>query len=153
MQETGALPERLSRIGIQTYYIEQLTRSVSPIRDLHSLIRLVLLFRRIRPDIVHTHSSKTGLLGRIAARLARVPAVVHTAHRFSFPAANSKLSRAIYFLMEYIGGKSCDALIVLSESDRNISMNQLRIPAEKVHHIPNGVDVSIHSCSEEPATA
>ncbi|MBO1915824.1 glycosyltransferase [Providencia rettgeri] len=48
-------------------------------------------------DIVHTHSSKTGVIGRIAAKLAGVPMVIHTVHGFSFPSAKGKLTKLIYF--------------------------------------------------------
>ena len=57
-----------------------LGREIAPLSDLRALVGLHRLFRAWRPTIVHTHTAKAGLLGRIAARTARVPVVVHTYH-------------------------------------------------------------------------
>jgi glycosyltransferase involved in cell wall biosynthesis len=66
--------------GVIPVLIPELGRAIRPGRDLAALIRLVRLFRRIQPDIVHTHTAKAGALGRLAARLVRVPATIHTFH-------------------------------------------------------------------------
>src|SRR5262249_16267032 len=71
----------------------QLVRAVNPWKDWSALCRLTTLFRNSRPDIVHTHSGKAGVLGRLAAARAGVPIIVHTIHgpsfgRFQGPLAN-----------------------------------------------------------------
>lgn len=60
--------------------VPNLVRSIHPIADARAVVELYRAFKRIRPDVVHTHSSKAGVLGRVAARAARVPVVVHTLH-------------------------------------------------------------------------
>ena len=64
--------------------IAPLSRSISPLTDLMGLYRLIALFRKQKYDLVHTHTPKANMLGRLAARLARVPLVVATEHGFFF---------------------------------------------------------------------
>ena len=82
----GILDEEASRLGVPVRFVPSLQRPIRPHRDLAALARLVRLFREVRPDIVHTHSSKAGMVGRLAARLAGVPNVVHTIHGYGFHA-------------------------------------------------------------------
>lgn len=76
-------PEFTSRKGVLTV-IPELIRPVSPWQDWRALKQLTQLFRAQQPDVVHTHSGKAGFLGRLAARRARVPVVIHTVHGPSF---------------------------------------------------------------------
>ncbi|MCI0567317.1 MAG: glycosyltransferase, partial [Acidobacteria bacterium] len=69
---------------LQTHWIPELVREVNPARDFVALMKLTRLLRRLKPDLVHTHSSKAGILGRWAAHLAGVGVVVHTIHGFGF---------------------------------------------------------------------
>lgn len=140
-KEEGALTTAIEQLELSAHYAPGLVRRISPHRDISAVLQLYGLFKRLAPDILHTHSSKTGILGRIAGRLGGVPVVIHTVHGYAFPYASSWLVRSIYFLMEYLGGKLGDALVVLNESDRQIAMKRLHIAEEKVHLIPNGVDV------------
>jgi len=66
--------------GVTPVVIPELGRAIRPARDLTALIKLIRLFRALRPDIVHTHTAKAGTLGRLAARLARIPVKIHTFH-------------------------------------------------------------------------
>jgi len=68
------------RRGCRIVSVPGLGREVTPTRDLIALLQLVRLFRRERPAIVHTHTSKAGFIGRLAARIARVPVVIHQPH-------------------------------------------------------------------------
>jgi glycosyltransferase involved in cell wall biosynthesis len=90
--------ERLS--GVACHWIPTLVREVSPWRDLRALVDLWRLFRRERPDIVHTHSSKAGILGRWAAWLAGVPVIVHTAHGFGFNDYQRPWVRRLFICLE-----------------------------------------------------
>ena len=104
-KESGALSGAVQQLGLSTYFISSLVRPISPIRDFSALVKLISIMRQLAPDIIHTHSSKTGILGRIAGRLSGVPVVMHTVHGFSFPYASSRIVRLIYFLMEYFSGE------------------------------------------------
>lgn len=82
--------------------IPALGREIRPGKDVLALFSLVRHLKRIRPQIVHTHSSKAGILGRLAAFLARVPIVIHTVHGFSFSPFQPALKRNFYLLFEKI---------------------------------------------------
>jgi len=78
--------EALSRLDGALTFVPSLVHPIRPIRDLVAVRDLARAFRRLRPAIVHTHSSKAGIVGRAAARLAGVPLVVHSIHGFGFHA-------------------------------------------------------------------
>ena len=81
----GLLVDWANRIpSLKRVWNPWLVREVRPIKDMMALLNLWRLFRRERPQIVHTHSTKAGIIGRWAARLAGVPLVFHTAHGFGF---------------------------------------------------------------------
>ncbi|MFZ5590688.1 MAG: glycosyltransferase family 4 protein [Bacillota bacterium] len=103
--------------GIECIKVPQLVREISPGRDLLALYWLWRFFRRQRPDVVHCHSSKAGILGRLAARLAGVPAKVFTVHGWSFYAPTHPLIRKFYIWLEKIAAHWGDALVFVSEAD------------------------------------
>lgn len=138
-KEPGPLTEAVQKEGVASHYVQDLVRPIAPRKDWRAFMGLLNTLRALKPHILHTHSSKTGMLGRLAARMAGVPVVVHTVHGFAFPFASSRLVYSIYFLVEFIGARFCDALIVLNESDRRIAVDQLKMKADKVRLIPNGV--------------
>lgn len=81
----GMLDAEAARIaGLDLTFVDDLVRHISPLRDARAVRQLVGVLRRLRPHIVHTHSSKAGILGRLAARIAAVPVRVHSIHGFGF---------------------------------------------------------------------
>jgi glycosyltransferase involved in cell wall biosynthesis len=84
--------------------VPSLVRPVNPPMDMLALKRLTQIFRRARPDIVHTHSGKAGILGRLAARRARVPIIIHTIHGPSFGPFQGKLANAVFLAAERRAG-------------------------------------------------
>jgi glycosyltransferase involved in cell wall biosynthesis len=82
----GSEPEQfeLLRPEVRVWAASRMVWDLSPVLDVAGLIQLVSMMRRIRPDIVHTHQSKAGILGRVAAFLTRVPIVIHTVHILPF---------------------------------------------------------------------
>jgi hypothetical protein len=70
--------------GIEVIDLPSLVRRISPFNDIRAFISIFLLLRRSKPDIVHTHTSKAGILGRLAAWMARVPIIIHTPHGHVF---------------------------------------------------------------------
>jgi glycosyltransferase involved in cell wall biosynthesis len=105
-------------LGCPVHFVPSLVRAVRPHRDLAALWRLTRLLRRERPDIVHTHSSKAGILGRLAARLAGVPVVVHTFHGFGFNREQSPWSRALFVASERFCARFATRLVAVSEANR-----------------------------------
>lgn len=113
----GSLIEHARSLGVPLTVLPELLREVRPARDLLALARLTGMIRRGKYSIVHSHSSKAGILGRQAARLARVPVIIHTVHGWSFHAHLSPPVRAAYIQMERRMAAYTDALIVVSSGD------------------------------------
>lgn len=95
-----------------------LKHPIRPAADLLAVFRLARLLRRARIDLLHTHSSKAGILGRLAGALARVPAVVHTVHGWSFNDTQGAAVRRFYVTLERAAAKRTDRLVFVSEADR-----------------------------------
>jgi glycosyltransferase involved in cell wall biosynthesis len=111
----GLLVDWASRIeGLDRVWLPSLIREVRPIQDLKALFSLMTLFRREKPQIVHTHSSKAGILGRWAARLAGVPFIFHTAHGFGFHDFQRPLVKSIYVWLERVTTRITTKLVVVS---------------------------------------
>ncbi|EOX8526928.1 glycosyltransferase family 4 protein [Salmonella bongori] len=138
----GPLTEKLKELHIQYFCVRELCREISIINDLKAIRKIYQILRMTNADIVHTHSSKTGVIGRIAAKIAGIKRVIHTVHGFSFPSAKSKRAYLLYYILEYIVKYFTDALIVLNEKDRRIACQKLHYAPKNVYLIPNGVDVS-----------
>jgi glycosyltransferase involved in cell wall biosynthesis len=96
----------------------RLRHPISPFRDTIALTALAGILRGRRIDLVHTHSSKAGMLGRWAARLAGVPRVVHTVHGWSFNDEQAPARRHFYQVLERMTASLTDRIIVVSEADR-----------------------------------
>lgn len=117
-------------------------RAISPRSDLAALWRLVGLFRRERFDIIHLHSSKAGFLGRLAARIANVSAiVVYSPHGLSFLSDQPPARRWLYRTLERLAGRLGDRVIAVSPSERQIIIEQGLARADQVACISCGVQV------------
>src|SRR5205814_2178647 len=80
----GSLESAMAARSVPLIVVPELVRPVHPWKDFLALRKLETLFRKSRPDVVHTHSGKAGILGRLAAARAAVPVIVHTIHGPSF---------------------------------------------------------------------
>ncbi|WP_312268162.1 glycosyltransferase family 4 protein [Pseudescherichia sp.] len=138
----GPLTEALSELNIQTFYVGELCRDISLKKDIVAIYKLYNYIKNEQFDVVHTHSSKTGVLGRIAAKLAGVSNIIHTVHGFSFPAASNKRKYYLYFFLEWVAKFFTDKLIVLNKDDEDTSLHKLKYKRKQVHLIANGVDTS-----------
>ena len=104
--------------GFRLIFINDLIRAVQPIRDLKSLWKLYRLLSRLHPDIVHTNSSKAGIIGRLAARLTGVAHIIHSPHGHIFYGYYSPLVSRIFILMERLVAHSTDKILNLTEFGR-----------------------------------
>jgi glycosyltransferase involved in cell wall biosynthesis len=104
----GRLWERAHAAGVRTVEIPTLVERISPAEDLAALRALRTLIRRERFDVVHTHCAKAGAIGRVAARLAGAPVVVHTYHAFPFHGYMGAARRAAYVGVERAVGRLTD---------------------------------------------
>src|SRR5262245_11709889 len=110
----GLLVDWANRIpALRREWNPSLIREVRPLTDARAFLSLWQFFRRERPKIVHTHSSKAGILGRWAARLAGVPLIFHTAHGFGFNDFQRPAVRRLYIWLERITGKITTKLFIV----------------------------------------
>lgn len=137
----GSLIEATKEIGVPVYIISDLIREISLKNDLKALVQLIRLYRNLQVDIVHTHTSKAGILGRLAGRLAKVSVVIHTVHGFAFTAPIPKWQKKLYIALEKMAGRWCDALIFISKPLMT-EAGRLGIGDPKTYAlIPSGIDV------------
>jgi len=97
--------EDARRRGCRMMPVPWLGREVRPAHDLAAVLALVRHFRRLRPVLVHTHTSKAGFVGRLAARLARVPAVIHQPHGHVFYGYWSRRRTALFVALERLAAR------------------------------------------------
>lgn len=114
----GSLVDRARTGGYEFDEIDALVRPVRPARDVQALFALQRCFERWRPDVVHTHSSKAGVLGRRAAHRTRVPVTVHTIHGMSFNRTQSWPIRTAYTWAERWCAEWCHAIVCVADAMR-----------------------------------
>lgn len=108
--------------GVPLTLVPSLVRPVSPFKDFRALIRLAALFRKQQSDVVHTHSGKAGFVGRLAARIAGVPIIVHTIHGPSFGSFQSSTANAAFRTAERIAGAVTDHFVVVAHAMSEMSL-------------------------------
>ncbi|HUG19584.1 MAG TPA: glycosyltransferase family 4 protein [Planctomycetaceae bacterium] len=111
----GSLLDQARDAGIDVRVIPELRRSINPLNDWKSYHRLLWLLRELKPDLVHTHSSKGGVIGRAAARKLRIPAV-HTIHGAAFHYGQSAVLRSLYIRAERWAAKRTDHFITVCDA-------------------------------------
>ena len=126
---------------VTRFEIADLVRPVSPLKDLRALAELRSSIRRFQPHLVHTHSSKAGVLGRLAARLEKVPVVIHTVHGFGFTPLQSTVKKAAYLSVEKLAARWTDHFVAVSRVnlDRGVELGLWK--ADQASVIRAGVDL------------
>ena len=124
--------------GLGLVDLDVIRRPIRPVWEGRGILRLARFLRESSYSLVHTHTSKAGFVGRLASRLAGIPAVVHTVHGFAFHEQSSLLSQTAYSTLERVAARFCDRIITVSEHHRERAI-QLGIgKADQVVAIPNG---------------
>jgi len=126
---------------LSRFEIADLVRPIAPRSDLKALAALRSSVRRFKPHVVHTHSSKAGVLGRLAARLERVPVVVHTVHGFGFTPLQSPVKRAAFLGAERLAARWTDHFVAVSRVnlDRGVELGLWK--PERASVIRAGIDL------------
>ena len=146
--------EQRSRDSADALFLfPEMKRPVNPRQDNRVIKQMTRLIEREKYDIVHTHCSKAGVIGRIAARRAGVPVVVHTCHAFGWQVARQpeaslakKLASAakqrLYLGVDRYAASISDALITVAELNKKDAVEHRLAPADKISTIYSGIDMS-----------
>lgn len=126
--------------GIKTYSLKYMGRSISPINDIKTLIQLIRIIMLEKPEIVHCHSWKAGVLGRIAAFLCRVKQIYFTVHGWSVLSYSDRIVKAIFIMLEKLLGMLTTKLICVCEEDRILGAQLKIAPSDKFYTIYNGIE-------------
>lgn len=145
---TGYLTQRAEAAGIATYIVPGLVRSPNLRRDFQALVGLIRLIRRLRPDVVHAHTYKAGLLGRLASFLCGVPSV-YTAHTWCFQPGTGVWWKKIGLLGEWLSSRLSFRIITVSEANRALALS-FRVGSDsRIETIHNGLrDLNIRARPE-----
>ena len=135
---TGPFVDELRRQNTPTVVLRHLSRPINPVRDLRALREIRGVLRDLRPDLLSTHSSKAGILGRLAARSLRIPALL-TAHGWNFTPGIPAREAAVYRQIERFVGLFTSQIITVSEFDRRLALEAGLVGEDRVVTVHNGM--------------
>ena len=136
------LVDALRQAGVSWIRIPELQRPVHALRDFQALFSLRKTIRTLRPDIVHTHSSKAGVLGRLAARLAGVPRILHTPHGHVFQGYYGPATTRFFIRLERLAARFTERIVVLTDTEAKQHLAVGIGRPEQFVRIPSGVDLA-----------
>ena len=137
----GEWVEWARRAADRVHLLPNMKREISPAHDVAIVRDLVRLYRREGYDIVHTHSSKAGIVGRVAAHLARVPIIVHTVHGLPWYDGMPGTSRRLYQTLERVASGYSTRVITVAEANRQELIAKRMIEPDRVVTIYSGIAV------------
>jgi glycosyltransferase involved in cell wall biosynthesis len=149
----GSLWDKAEATACRLVRTPALRRAVRPFRDWRAFLELARLFKRIRPDVVHTHSSKAGILGRAAAARAGVPIVIHTIHGMSFNRTQSAPVRWLYRALERGVARHTTAFVTVADAMIEQAVAAGIAPADRFTTIRSGLETDRFGPSPEQRAA
>jgi glycosyltransferase involved in cell wall biosynthesis len=135
---SGPYVDALRAAGVETIALQHLSAAIRPVRDLRALAEIHSVLKRIRPDLVSTHSSKAGILGRVAARFLGLP-VVYTAHGWAFTPGIPRRQAAVYRRIEQLAAPLATRIITVSDFDRRLALAHRLASPDKIVTVHNGM--------------
>jgi len=146
----GSLIDEVASCGITVRPLRYMVREVRILKDLAALFELTLLIKKHRYQIVHTHNSKAGFIGRLAAKIAGVPVIIHTIHGFAFHEYERPLMRRLYVFLERLAAKFSDRLVTVSTPLKDWGL-RLKIGREGQYCvIPDGIEIERFNVNIDP---
>ncbi|HUT22526.1 MAG TPA: glycosyltransferase family 4 protein [Candidatus Bipolaricaulota bacterium] len=139
----GGLIKELARKKIKVIPLKYLKRDILFLSDIRSYFEIKKLIKEERPDILHVNSSKAGFLGGLAARSFPKTKVVYTVHGSVFTAAFNIFYRWLFKIIEKTTSKHKDSIILVSNHDRSLWLENKICESEKLFVIHNGIDVAL----------
>ncbi|MCK4423880.1 MAG: glycosyltransferase, partial [Candidatus Omnitrophica bacterium] len=137
----GSLVQRAGQADINLVIIPQMRRAVNPVLDLISFFKLYGLIKKNKYAIVHTHSSKAGILGRWAAKLAKTRVIIHTIHGLPFYKYQNKSLNWLYIFLEKITAKITHKIIVVADAMTQQCLDVKIAGADKFITIHSGIEI------------
>lgn len=131
-----ALENEFKKTNVTILYSNNLIRELNPKKDFKAFIEIYKLCKKEKFDIVHTHSSKPGVVGRIAAYIAKTPLVIHTVHGISFTKYTPPLKYLFYYICEIFSTFFCHKLVLVNQYYKKF----YKIFNKKVYTIYNALD-------------
>lgn len=141
--------EALSINGLTLQRSKFLERPINPLKDISAFIELYLFIKKNNIEIVHTHSSKAGILGCWAAKLAKVKIIIHTIHGWSFNDYQRSLFRIFFIWLERLSAHFTDKLIVVSSYDKQKGLDNRIGKKDKYTLIRYGIDYAAFDIKDE----
>jgi glycosyltransferase involved in cell wall biosynthesis len=135
------IPEAQKIKKITLHLLPSLKREISPFSDITAFFQIYRFLKKVKIDLIHTHSSKAGILGRLAAKLAGVPLIFHTVHGFSFHPRQNFFLRNLYIFLERLAARFTTYLIAVSKEDITKGINHQIGSKDKYCLIHSGIEI------------
>lgn len=139
----GVLDEKTGKINV--IFIDDLVREISPLKDIKAFLKIYKIIKEKKPDIVHTHSSKAGIIGRFASFFAGVKKIIHTYHGFGFNDYQNMFVKYFYILIEKISCVISDRIIFVSKDNIKTALRYGIGKSIKYELIRSGIKLSDYS--------
>ncbi|MGQ9503781.1 MAG: glycosyltransferase family 4 protein [Thermogutta sp.] len=149
----GSLLERARAGGIPIKMVVSLRRAINPWHDLHAYFGIRHILREFRPEVVHTHSAKAGILGRGAAASLPIPVIVHTVHGAPFHPYQPRVAQAFVIACEKWAARRCHAFISVADAMTDLMVNAGIADRSKFTTIYSGMEIEpfLHSADHRAA--
>lgn len=129
-------------LGIRPLVVSKMKRSINPVNDGKAYLEIKAFIEKYKPDIVHTHAAKAGIIGRMAAEACKVPVIVHTFHGHVFHSYFSKWQTESFIMMERYLARRSTGIVAISKTQKEELVNTYKIcEEEKMNIIPLGLDL------------
>ena len=149
----GPLIDLVRDTNMRVKTLKSLVQPLHPIKDLLALIKMTFFLKHHPYHIVHTHNSKAGFLGRLAAKLAGTPVIVHTVHGFAFHDQEPSWRQNLFRTLERLASRWCDKMIFISQPLIDWGLRERVVSENKTVKIYSGIELDRFSpVSEEAKT-
>lgn len=144
----GSLWDETHAASFHSICLQSLRRNVRPVADVRAIAALKTVFRRIKPDVVHTHSSKAGILARTAAAAVQVPGIVHTIHGMSFNRVQAAPICWFYRQLERRAARCTNMIVTVADAMIDQSVSAGIAPRDRFVTIRSGMETNQYGADE-----
>lgn len=149
----GPLIQLVRDTNMRVKTLKTLVQPLNPIKDLLALTKMTFFLKHNHYHIVHTHNSKAGFLGRLAAKLAGIPVIVHTVHGFAFHAQEPTWRQILFRTLERLASRWCDKMIFISQPLIDWGLQERVVSENKTVKIYSGIELDRFSPVSEEVKA